>query len=91
MWQSQLRTEDMSLSVPHPVQSQSKDLTHPSVCSAPTASMVPQRKGDLASVVLRALLTGICVSMLNACLAGRSVPTASRATEIQGGTGLKTP
>ncbi|NXW48230.1 S28A1 protein, partial [Nyctiprogne leucopyga] len=34
------------------------------------ASMVPQRKGDLASMVLRALLTGICVSMLNACLAG---------------------
>ncbi|XP_074011846.1 sodium/nucleoside cotransporter 2-like [Numenius arquata] len=34
------------------------------------ASMVPQRKGDLASVVLRALVTGICVSMLNACLAG---------------------
>uniref|UniRef100_A0A8B9MTE0 Concentrative nucleoside transporter C-terminal domain-containing protein n=1 Tax=Accipiter nisus TaxID=211598 RepID=A0A8B9MTE0_9AVES len=41
------------------------------------ASMVPQRKGDLASVVLRALLTGCCVSMLNACLAGRSLPTAS--------------
>ncbi|NXG86284.1 S28A1 protein, partial [Stercorarius parasiticus] len=40
------------------------------------ASMVPQRKGDLASVVLRALLTGICVSMLNACLAGLlHVPT----------------
>ncbi|NXF51304.1 S28A1 protein, partial [Oceanites oceanicus] len=34
------------------------------------ASMVPERKGDLASVVLRALLTGMCVSMLNACLAG---------------------
>nr|XP_009665306.1 PREDICTED: sodium/nucleoside cotransporter 1-like [Struthio camelus australis] len=33
-------------------------------------SMVPQRKGDFASLVLRALLTGICVSMLNACLAG---------------------
>ncbi|XP_030313053.1 sodium/nucleoside cotransporter 2 isoform X2 [Calypte anna] len=33
-------------------------------------SMVPQRKSDLASVVLRALLTGFCVSMLNACLAG---------------------
>uniref|UniRef100_A0A8B9P3C6 Sodium/nucleoside cotransporter n=1 Tax=Apteryx owenii TaxID=8824 RepID=A0A8B9P3C6_APTOW len=33
-------------------------------------SMVPQRKGDFASIVLRALLTGICVSMLNACLAG---------------------
>ncbi|KFP20018.1 Sodium/nucleoside cotransporter 2, partial [Egretta garzetta] len=40
------------------------------------ASMVPQRKGDLASLVLRALLTGICVSMLNACLAGLlHVPT----------------
>ncbi|XP_029872110.1 sodium/nucleoside cotransporter 2-like isoform X2 [Aquila chrysaetos chrysaetos] len=40
------------------------------------ASMVPQRKGDLASVVLRALLTGCCVSMLNACLAGLlHVPT----------------
>ncbi|NWJ12237.1 S28A1 protein, partial [Crypturellus undulatus] len=33
-------------------------------------SMVPQRKSDLASTVLRALFTGICVSMLNACLAG---------------------
>uniref|UniRef100_A0A8B9Z7J7 Sodium/nucleoside cotransporter n=1 Tax=Buteo japonicus TaxID=224669 RepID=A0A8B9Z7J7_9AVES len=40
------------------------------------SSMVPQRKGDLASVVLRALLTGCCVSMLNACLAGLlHVPT----------------
>ncbi|XP_065544862.1 sodium/nucleoside cotransporter 1 isoform X7 [Lathamus discolor] len=40
------------------------------------ASMVPQRKGDLASIVLRALLTGTCVSMLNACLAGLlHVPT----------------
>uniref|UniRef100_A0A8C3NC59 Sodium/nucleoside cotransporter n=1 Tax=Geospiza parvula TaxID=87175 RepID=A0A8C3NC59_GEOPR len=34
------------------------------------SSMVPQRKSDLAAVVLRALLTGMCVSMLNACLAG---------------------
>ncbi|XP_066860016.1 sodium/nucleoside cotransporter 1-like isoform X1 [Anser cygnoides] len=33
-------------------------------------SLVPHRKGDFASVVLRALLTGICVSMLNSCLAG---------------------
>uniref|UniRef100_A0A8B9Z5Y3 Concentrative nucleoside transporter C-terminal domain-containing protein n=1 Tax=Buteo japonicus TaxID=224669 RepID=A0A8B9Z5Y3_9AVES len=48
------------------------------------SSMVPQRKGDLASVVLRALLTGCCVSMLNACLAGRSLPTASGATKNQG-------
>uniref|UniRef100_A0A8C4KNG4 Sodium/nucleoside cotransporter 2-like n=2 Tax=Dromaius novaehollandiae TaxID=8790 RepID=A0A8C4KNG4_DRONO len=39
-------------------------------------SLVPQRKSDCASVVLRALLTGICVSMLNACLAGLlHVPT----------------
>ncbi|XP_010004254.1 PREDICTED: sodium/nucleoside cotransporter 2-like [Chaetura pelagica] len=39
-------------------------------------SMAPQRKGDMASIVLRALLTGICVSMLNACLAGLlHVPT----------------
>ncbi|XP_032555555.1 sodium/nucleoside cotransporter 1-like [Chiroxiphia lanceolata] len=33
-------------------------------------SLAPNRKGEFASVVLRALLTGICVSMLNACLAG---------------------
>ncbi|NWU08162.1 S28A1 protein, partial [Cephalopterus ornatus] len=33
-------------------------------------SLAPDRKGAFASVVLRALLTGICVSMLNACLAG---------------------
>ncbi|NWR55401.1 S28A2 protein, partial [Bucorvus abyssinicus] len=40
------------------------------------ASMVPQRKGDVAAIVLRALLTGICVTMLNACLAGLlHVPT----------------
>ncbi|XP_065498290.1 sodium/nucleoside cotransporter 1-like [Caloenas nicobarica] len=40
------------------------------------ASLVPERKGDFASIVLRALLTGICVSMLNACLAGLlHVPT----------------
>ncbi|KAK2524638.1 sodium/nucleoside cotransporter 1 [Columba guinea] len=39
-------------------------------------SLVPERKGDFASIVLRALLTGICVSMLNACLAGLlHVPT----------------
>lgn len=55
--------------------------------------MVPERKGDFATVVLRSLLTGMCVSMLNACLAGRSLPTGSRAREIQGGTGtgLKIP
>ncbi|XP_068552319.1 sodium/nucleoside cotransporter 1-like isoform X1 [Anas acuta] len=39
-------------------------------------SLVPHRKSDFASIVLRALLTGICVSMLNSCLAGLMyVPT----------------
>uniref|UniRef100_A0A8C5SNW5 Sodium/nucleoside cotransporter n=1 Tax=Laticauda laticaudata TaxID=8630 RepID=A0A8C5SNW5_LATLA len=33
-------------------------------------SMAPQRKGDFSSIVLRALITGSCVSLLNACLAG---------------------
>nr|XP_006128088.1 sodium/nucleoside cotransporter 1-like isoform X6 [Pelodiscus sinensis] len=33
-------------------------------------SMVPQRKSEFARIVLRALLTGACVSMLNACVAG---------------------
>ncbi|KAJ6664115.1 hypothetical protein lerEdw1_008330 [Lerista edwardsae] len=33
-------------------------------------SMVPQRKGEFSSIVLRALFTGACVSMINACLAG---------------------
>ncbi|XP_026545823.1 sodium/nucleoside cotransporter 1-like isoform X2 [Notechis scutatus] len=32
-------------------------------------SMAPQRKGDFSSIVLRALLTGSCVSLINACLA----------------------
>ncbi|NXH15746.1 S28A1 protein, partial [Bucco capensis] len=39
-------------------------------------SVAPQRKGDASSMVLRAMLTGVCVSMLNACLAGLlHVPT----------------
>ncbi|XP_066491550.1 sodium/nucleoside cotransporter 2-like [Tiliqua scincoides] len=33
-------------------------------------SMAPQRKGEFSSIVVRALFTGACVSMLNACLAG---------------------
>ncbi|XP_062998714.1 sodium/nucleoside cotransporter 2 [Elgaria multicarinata webbii] len=33
-------------------------------------SMAPQRKGEFSSVVLRALFTGACVSLINACLAG---------------------
>ncbi|XP_007943315.1 sodium/nucleoside cotransporter 1 [Orycteropus afer afer] len=33
-------------------------------------SMVPQRKSDFSQIVLRALFTGACVSMVNACVAG---------------------
>ncbi|XP_004432081.1 PREDICTED: sodium/nucleoside cotransporter 1 [Ceratotherium simum simum] len=33
-------------------------------------SMVPQRKSDFSQVVLRALCTGACVSLVNACVAG---------------------
>lgn len=67
----------MSLICPALRQSQNKDLTCPSLCFVPAASMVPQRKSELASIVLRALLTGICVSMLNSCLAGRSLLTVT--------------
>lgn len=34
------------------------------------ASMAPHRKGDFSSIVLRALLTGAFVSLVNACVAG---------------------
>ncbi|XP_077630397.1 sodium/nucleoside cotransporter 1 [Crocuta crocuta] len=33
-------------------------------------SMAPQRKGDFSQIVLRALCTGTCVSLVNACVAG---------------------
>nr|XP_034986424.1 sodium/nucleoside cotransporter 1-like isoform X4 [Zootoca vivipara] len=33
-------------------------------------SMAPQRKGEFSSIVPRALFTGACVSLINACLAG---------------------
>ncbi|XP_063104151.1 sodium/nucleoside cotransporter 2 isoform X1 [Cavia porcellus] len=33
-------------------------------------SMVPHRKNDLSKVVIRALLTGACVSFISACMAG---------------------
>lgn len=32
--------------------------------------MAPQRKSDLSKVVVRALMTGACVSFVNACIAG---------------------
>ncbi|XP_061451849.1 sodium/nucleoside cotransporter 2-like [Rhineura floridana] len=34
------------------------------------ASMAPHRKSEFSSIVLRALFTGACVSLMNACLAG---------------------
>ncbi|XP_049708531.1 sodium/nucleoside cotransporter 1 isoform X1 [Elephas maximus indicus] len=33
-------------------------------------SLVPQRKSDFSQIVLRALFTGACVSLVNACVAG---------------------
>ncbi|XP_061102975.1 sodium/nucleoside cotransporter 1 [Conger conger] len=34
------------------------------------SSICPSRRGDVSQVVMRALLTGTCVSLLNACVAG---------------------
>ncbi|XP_051579721.1 sodium/nucleoside cotransporter 2-like isoform X2 [Myxocyprinus asiaticus] len=34
------------------------------------SSICPSRKGDISALVLRALFTGTCVSLINACIAG---------------------
>nr|XP_056722041.1 sodium/nucleoside cotransporter 1-like [Euleptes europaea] len=34
------------------------------------SSLAPQRKSEFSSIVLRALFTGACVSLMNACIAG---------------------
>ncbi|XP_062402600.1 sodium/nucleoside cotransporter 1 [Sardina pilchardus] len=34
------------------------------------SSICPSRKGDISKLVMRALLTGTCVSLINACVAG---------------------
>ncbi|XP_041693415.1 sodium/nucleoside cotransporter 1 [Coregonus clupeaformis] len=34
------------------------------------SSICPSRRGDISSLVLRALFTGTCVSLINACIAG---------------------
>ncbi|KAI3371316.1 hypothetical protein L3Q82_023937, partial [Scortum barcoo] len=34
------------------------------------SSICPPRRGDISSMVLRAMLTGTCVSLINACIAG---------------------
>lgn len=83
VWQSQLGAWDMCQA--GEAAQQGADHWHP----LPAASLVPQHRGLIASLVLRALLTGICVSMLNACLAGRSLTTSSGARRTWGGTGKR--
>lgn len=34
------------------------------------SSICPPRRGDISSMVLRAMITGTCVSLVNACIAG---------------------
>ncbi|KAM9376065.1 sodium/nucleoside cotransporter 1 [Pholidichthys leucotaenia] len=34
------------------------------------SSICPERKSDISSLVLRAMITGTCVSLINACIAG---------------------
>ncbi|CAI9534372.1 unnamed protein product, partial [Staurois parvus] len=46
------------------------------------SSMAPQRKSDLSKVVVRALMTGACVSFVNACIAGRSSDDGGRFCDI---------
>uniref|UniRef100_A0A8D2ZFJ6 Sodium/nucleoside cotransporter n=1 Tax=Scophthalmus maximus TaxID=52904 RepID=A0A8D2ZFJ6_SCOMX len=36
------------------------------------SSICPSRKGDISSLVFRAMITGTCVSLVNACIAGKS-------------------
>lgn len=46
------------------------------------ASICPPRRGDISSMVLRAMITGTCVSLVNACIAGKrfSKTSGSRAS-----------
>uniref|UniRef100_A0AAR2KUX8 Sodium/nucleoside cotransporter n=1 Tax=Pygocentrus nattereri TaxID=42514 RepID=A0AAR2KUX8_PYGNA len=37
------------------------------------SSICPSRKSDISAVVLRALITGTCVSLVNACIAGNKL------------------
>uniref|UniRef100_A0A672I2Y1 Sodium/nucleoside cotransporter n=1 Tax=Salarias fasciatus TaxID=181472 RepID=A0A672I2Y1_SALFA len=36
------------------------------------SSICPSRRGDVSALVMRAMLTGTCVSLVNACIAGKS-------------------
>ncbi|XP_069322675.1 sodium/nucleoside cotransporter 1-like [Eulemur rufifrons] len=46
------------------------NLTYFRIVLGVLTSMVPQRKSDISGIVLRALLTGACVNLVNACVAG---------------------
>lgn len=52
--------------------------------------MAPQRKSDFSQIVLRALCTGACVSLVNACVAGEPLPGRARISHWAGlwGSGL---
>lgn len=41
------------------------------------ASIVPHRKSDFSKVVVSAFFTGACVSLINACVAGRYLSLVS--------------
>lgn len=57
---------------PAPGYSLSNDFWH-RVLSFLKASICPSRKRDVSSLVLRAMITGTCVSLVNASIAGKSV------------------
>ncbi|CAL1595991.1 unnamed protein product [Knipowitschia caucasica] len=40
------------------------------ICIGGLSSICPSRRSDVSSVVMRAMLTGTCVSLVNACVAG---------------------
>ncbi|XP_075860830.1 sodium/nucleoside cotransporter 1 isoform X1 [Microcebus murinus] len=44
------------------------------------SSMVPKRRSDISRIVLRALFTGVCVTLVNACVAG--ILYVPRAAEV---------
>ena len=49
----------------------------PKLSCTPAAYMVPQRRSDFSQIVLRALITGAFVSLVNACVAGECCAAAS--------------
>lgn len=57
------------------------DFLGPELSCPSAGSLVPQRRSDFSQIVLRALITGGFVSLVNACVAG----------ECSGSTRLRTP